>query len=56
MPTAQQNERGARTGIYAQSLTSFLVSHWLLRWRRRTSLRRVWTFRSRQWFWLRFLS
>jgi len=56
MPTAQQNERGARTGIYAQSRTSFLVSHWLLRWRRRTSLRRVWTFRSRQWFWLRFLS
>jgi len=29
MPTAQLTERGARTGIYTQSRTSFLVSHWL---------------------------
>jgi len=31
MPTAQLTERSARTGIYIQSRTSFLVSHWLLR-------------------------
>ena len=30
MPTAQLTERGARTGIYTQSCTWFLVSHWLL--------------------------
>jgi len=46
MPTAQLTERGARY-LYPER-TSFLVSHWLLRWRRRTSLRRVFrSFRSR---------
>jgi len=54
MPTAQLTERGASTGVYTQSRTWFLVSHWLLWWRRQTSLRRVRTFRSRQWFRLRF--
>jgi len=49
-------ERGARTGIYTQSRTSFLVSHWLLWWRRETSSHQVRIFRSRQWFRLRFLS
>jgi len=48
-------ERGASTGIYTQSRTSFLVSHWLLWWPRETSSRWVLIFRSRRWYRLRFL-
>jgi len=48
-------ERGAHMGIHTQSRTSFLISHWLLLWRREMSSRWVRIFRSRQWFRLRFL-